>query len=248
MTDRPVYVASGKLRVITGCSSVSDSTLRSWANANLVRCARLPGGKRLYHLQDILGKLGLKSQPDDVKTTTSKPSATKISYIYARVSSSKQKTAGDLTRQIEAMQQAYPNHQVIKDVASGLNYKRKGLQTILERCLQGLVAEVVVSDRDRLARFGVELLEWLFSWCKVRFVVQASVISETTTSTQELADDLLAVCNFFVARNNGRRAKRNNERRRAIADADQSAHGGDQDGPDATTDVEEVDGSGEVHL
>ena len=79
----------------------------------------------------------------------------KRSYIYARVSSAKQK--GDLDRQIQDLQEAYPGHIVIRDIASGVNFKRKGLQTILEHVLSGLVNEVVVMRRDRLARIGADL-------------------------------------------------------------------------------------------
>ena len=57
------------------------------------------------------------------------------------------------------MQEHFPNAEVITDVASGLNYRRKGLATILERIHQGDKLTLVVACRDRLARFGTELIE-----------------------------------------------------------------------------------------
>ena len=84
--------------------------------------ARIPyiktqSGQRRYDVQTYLGN--------------SKPNTT---ICYCRVSSHKQ--TGDLQRQVAFMQQQYPNAEIITDVASGLNYRRKGLATILERLHQ----------------------------------------------------------------------------------------------------------------
>lgn len=250
------FYAASKIRTLAGGIGVSDSTLRSWANNDLIRCIRMPGGKRLYALQDVVARFQGLPRTTDASTSTTpaipETIATRQPYIYARVSSNKQKEAGDLQRQIQILQTLYPKHIVIQDTASGLNYHRRGLRTLLERCMQGMVSQVVVSDRDRLARFGVELLEWLFQKCNVSLVVHANANTEASTSTdvddsKELADDLLAVCNFFVARNNGRRASRNRRTRSTLAIAT-STHGGDQDQQSTTTDSEEMDCSSSVHI
>jgi len=134
----------------------------------------------------------------------------KRSYIYARVSSIKQK--GDLDRQVEDLQKAYPGHIVIRDIASGVNFKRKGLQTILEHVLSGLVEEVVVMHRDRLARIGADLLEFIFSKVGTKLVVHGT--NADAEDKHDLADDLLAVTTLFVASYNGRRAAENRKRRK----------------------------------
>lgn len=134
----------------------------------------------------------------------------KRSYIYARVSSAKQK--GDLDRQIQDLQEAYPGHVVIRDIASGVNFKRKGLQTILEHVLSGLVNEVVVMHRDRLARIGADLLEFIFSKVGTKLVVHGT--NADAEDKHDLADDLLAVTTLFVASYNGRRAAENRKRRK----------------------------------
>ncbi len=177
---------------------VHASTLRGWAEAGTLDYKRLPGGKRLYNQQQLLQLIG-----------ASTTSATRARIIYARVSSQHQKA--DLERQIQDLQQAYPHHQIIKDIASGLNWKRPGLLSLLERVSSGAVEEIVVAYRDRLCRFGLELLEWIFSKYEVRLVVHNQV--ETPPDpTAELAEDLLAIANYFVAKNNGKRA---GEKRRA---------------------------------
>ena len=65
----------------------------------------------------------------------------------------------DLQRQIQDLQEAYPQHIVLSDVGSGLNLKRKGPLSLLERVLLGVVQEVVVLHKDRLCRYGTELME-----------------------------------------------------------------------------------------
>lgn len=178
---------------------ISHSGLRKWALEGKVSYKQLPGGNRLYSIDDIHRIFGGKRQE------------TKEKVIYARVSSSHQKE--DLDRQIEDLKQAYPNHRIIYDVASGLNFSRKGLQALLDGVFDRTIQEVVVAYRDRLCRFGFELFESVFKRFEVRLVVH-NKSTDHSTSNPELAEDLLAVVNFFVARNNGKRSSENRKRRR----------------------------------
>lgn len=78
----------------------------------------------------------------------------KKKVCYARVSSSKQKR--DLERQIENLKKHYPDHEIISDIGSGVNYRRKGFQAILERVYSGdNIGEVVITHKDRLCRYGI---------------------------------------------------------------------------------------------
>lgn len=196
------YVPAAQIRELF---QVHSSTLRGWAEAGRIECRRLPGGKRLYSKQQLEQLIGGST------------SVKRSKFIYARVSSHHQKA--DLERQIQDLQQAYPNHQLVKDVASGLNWKRPGLLSLLERVSAGTVSEVVVAYRDRLCRFGLELVEWIFSKHGVRLIVH-NKMETAPNPTTELADYLLAVANFFVARNNGQRA---GQKRRARSEAKQRA-------------------------
>lgn len=78
-------------------------------------------------------------------------------FIYCRVSSRKQ--SEDLERQKQYLLSKYPEYTVIEDVGSGINFNRKGLSTILEYSMQKRIGNIVVAYKDRLARFGFELLE-----------------------------------------------------------------------------------------
>ena len=178
-----MYVPSRKACLELG---VHANTLRRWADEGKIRYIRTAGGKRLYDCSSI-----------------EQSSSTKKNYCYCRVSSSKQKD--DLERQVSFMQSKYPDHTVLKDVGSGLNFKRKQLLFLLEECAMGRVGEVVVAYRDRLCRFGFELLEWFFSKNSVKLVV---LEQQELSPQQELVADLLSVIGTFSCRVHGLRKYR----------------------------------------
>ena len=103
------------------------------------------------------------------------------------------------------MRELYPDAEIVTDVAGGLNWQRKGLLSILERLHRGDKLDVVVAHRDRLARFGFELIEWL--------VVQNGgtvlVLNQPDASPEsELTEDLLAILHTFSCRMHGLRRYR----------------------------------------
>jgi len=173
---------------------ISRSTLTKWADQDKIRFRRINGHKRIYHIRDIEEKLGCA----EAETTENKKKV-----IYCRVSSSKQKE--DLQRQISALKAKYPDHIVYKDIGSGLNYNRPRFKAVLDGIFSESIGEVVVSYKDRLCRYGFELVEFLCKQHGTKIVVENHIQGESDDKG-ELAEDLLAVCNFFVARNNGRRS------------------------------------------
>jgi predicted site-specific integrase-resolvase len=122
------------------------------------------------------------------------------SICYCRVSSLKQKQ--DLERQVGYMSNQYPGYHIVKDIGSGLNFKRPGLLSLLESAERGNLQQVVVSSKDRLCRFGFELFEWFFNKHNVKLVVLESI---DKSPEQELADDVMSVMQVFNCRRNGRR-------------------------------------------
>ena len=180
----------------------SPSALRSWANNGILRCIRTPGsGKRLYDVNQL----------DELMGHSSARATTSCSIIYARVSSSKQRS--DLQRQVRELQQAYPNHRVITDIASGINFKRPGLRALLDAVHRRGVSQVVVMHRDRLARFAIDLLEYIFRQQSVKLVVHRQC-QAGAESTQQLAEDLMAITTVFVASHHGKRAAEGRRRRK----------------------------------
>jgi hypothetical protein len=100
------------------------------------------------------------------------------------------------------MRADFPEHIIVTDVASGINFKRRGLLSILDRAYRGEVEEVVVAYRDRLARFASELIEWQLRTCGAKLVVQHQGMG---TPESELVDDMLSIVTVFACRRNGRR-------------------------------------------
>ncbi|MCP3661408.1 MAG: recombinase family protein [Gammaproteobacteria bacterium] len=89
-----------------------------------------------------------------------------------------------------------------QDIASGINFKGKGLRTILDRVHEGLVSGVVVMRKDRLSRFATDLLEHFFRKAGIKFVVHCA--NEDLEGPTELA-----ITTVFVASNNGKRSAQN---------------------------------------
>ncbi len=205
--NKDVYVSA---KHIQQSYKISSQTLRNWAcegKLEHVSCGN--GGKRLYsvnHLRTLLGVTPINN--------TLMPAETKAGIIYARVSSPAQKQAGDLQRQIDQLQLHYPSYRLIQDVGSGLNFKRKGLLTLLDLVSSNMVSEIVVLHKDRLCRFGLELLEYVFKKAGVKLVVFNNNENAPNSSSAELADDIISITTVFVARHNGQRAAANRKRRR----------------------------------
>jgi predicted site-specific integrase-resolvase len=98
------------------------------------------------------------------------------------------------------MQERYPNAEIIKDIGSGLNFKRKGLRALLERLLRGDKLKIVVAHRDRLARFGFDLIKFLVE----KNGGELLVLDPTLASAEaELTADLLATLHHFSCRMHG---------------------------------------------
>lgn len=194
------YISAAKIKKRF---DVSNQILRQWADAGKINCVRLPSGKRLY-------------KSSDIESTFKSPSKPRIKVCYARVSSEKQKE--DLDRQIQFLQNSFPHHQIFHDIGSGLNWKRKGFTSLLDKVYDKLIEEIVVSYRDRLCRFGFELIEWICEKSGTKIVVLntpvCSELREGESHTSELAEDLLAITTVFVARNNGLRSASNRRNRR----------------------------------
>jgi putative resolvase len=178
------YITSATVREHYG---VSNTSLQRWANDGKIKTIRTTGGHRLYERESIAKLFGDQKEK------------TKRRVCYARVSSAKQKE--DLERQAEDLKKDYPNHEIIKDVGSGVNFNRKGFKTLVDSIIDGDIQELVISHKDRLTRFGYELIEQLCKKFDCTIVVQFK--DERHNPEEELAEDLLAITTVFVARHNG---------------------------------------------
>lgn len=195
----PKYVAYGKVR---NSYDVSSQTIKNWALRGAIEYKTIQNKDRktwLYNLESI-GDYISKSEDKLLPKQYNR-------IIYTRVSSKKQES--DLQRQCNLLQYHYPEATIIKDIGSGLNFKRIGFNKLLSKIFRGEVDEIVVTFKDRLLRFGYELFEKLcheFNCKIVVFSINNSLNDIEESETQELQEDLLSIVNVFVARRNGKRA------------------------------------------
>jgi len=178
------------LKAIKRHFGVSSGTLRRWADNGKIGSIRTPGGHRLFKL------------PEGTVATEEKEEALPGDgvVVYVRVSSGKQRD--DLERQTAYMLSHRPGSRVVKDVASGINWKRPGLLALLDGAIDGTIKEVVVASRDRLSRLGFDIVEWMLRrhGCAVTVLQTADQSPE-----EELSDDLLSIVQVFCCRRNGKR-------------------------------------------
>lgn len=149
------------------------------------------GKQRMYDVKKYLSEKGIN------QTT-----ANKKRICYCRVSSPKQKE--DLKRQVDYMKKEYPYHEIITDVASGLNYEREGLKKLLVYAMEGELEEVVIAYKDRLTRFGYEMIEWIIKE-KSNGKIKVLNNNEEMTPTEEISKDIVAIMNVYTAKINGLR-------------------------------------------
>lgn len=181
---------------------IHPDTLRRWANSGKVKVAGFtPGNQRLFDLRDFerLG-VSLTSRPIQRQRPT---------IAYARISSHDQKD--DLKRQVEMLELYCSSngwqYELIKDLGSGMNYHKKGLKKLIRALCHQEVGRIVVTHKDRLLRFGSELI---FSICShVGCEVVVINASDDSTYEEDLTRDVLEIITVFSARLYGSRSHQN---------------------------------------
>ena len=177
---------------------IAVGTLRRWHRLGLLMpSCRTISGHRRY-------------QGDTVQSVGGAGPATGKTICYARVSSHDQ--AEQLKTQAwrlekHCVESGFDGIEVISDLDSGLNYRKKGLQRLLQEILRGRVARLVLITKDRLLRFGSELL---FRICEF-FHVEVIVLDTVPDASRErqLTEDLVEILTVLSSRLYGSRSRKN---------------------------------------
>ena len=106
------------------------------------------------------------------------------------------------------MMKKYNKYEIIEDIGSGINFNRKGLRKIIKLGIEGKINKLVVAYKDRLTRFGFDLIEDLlkeYSNCDI--LVEND--KEDKEPKEELVDDVLQILNVYTAKMNGLRKYKN---------------------------------------
>ena len=172
-------------------------------SGELLPTRKTRGGTKYYATSELLGHQAAVTDP--------------LTICYARVSSHDQKA--ELERQHAALEAYCAAHgwrtQVIRDLGSGMNYRKKGLQELLELILHRRTARLVVTHKDRLLRFGAELV---FSLCELQGIEIVIIHQGEQPSFEEkLAQDVLEIITVFSARLYGARSHKSKRLLDALA-------------------------------
>lgn len=168
---------------------ICRKTLHRWAEENKIETIRTEGGWRKYNLEKYLNNI----------------TGSRIKVCYCRVSSSDRKE--DLERQVLYLKEKYPLHEVITDIGSGINFKRKGLLRIIKLAFDNLLEELVVTYKDRLCRIGYDLIfHILTTYSGTNIIVENKV---DKTIAQEITEDLIEIITVYSSKIYGTRSYKN---------------------------------------
>lgn len=187
-----ILLVAERLIGVAGARSmlgVSSRTLRRYTAEGRLPDRRSPGGRRIFSLAEIAAIQHRRGR------ATPEFGAGAV-VLYGRVSSRRQAQAGELERQMDALRRRAQARRVageFTDVASGLSDRRSGLRRALRACLSPEVTELWVTDFERLARFGVGVIEQLLSAHGVQIVVVCDGGAIASSADSDLVRDLLWV-------------------------------------------------------
>ena len=181
-------------------NNVHQRTLYLWETKGLIETIRTGGNHRLYNVKKYIEKTKCKNTVCENLDELDK--LDKLNICYVRVSTNNQKD--DLARQKELMHQKYPSYLIIEDIGSGLNLNKRGIRKIIKLAIAGKINELVVAYRDRLTRFGFELIEeFIKDYSKGKLIVLNE--TEKLEPEEEIVKDIMAIMNVYVAKMNGLR-------------------------------------------
>lgn len=172
---------------------LSKSTLRTYEKEGKIETIRLKTGWRKFNVKKYLLDNNIEIKE-----------GVKKNIIYCRVSSYDRKE--DLARQVDFLQNKYPLYEVITDIGSGINFKRKGLKKIIKMAIANELNEVVITYKDRLCRIGYELVEFL-----LKDYSNAKIIIENTEEkniNEEITQDLIEIITVYSSKLHGRRSNK----------------------------------------
>lgn len=168
---------------------VSTSTLRRWESEGKLKPERTMGNQRIYTETHLSIARSLKTGKAPTRVV-----------VYCRVSSSGQKD--DLQSQVSAMEQfclaqGASITDLVQEIGGGLNFKRPKFLQIIQWAIAGEVQVLYVAHKDRLCRFGFELVEQILQWSGGKIIVANA---ETLSPHEELVQDLLSIIHCFSSR------------------------------------------------
>lgn len=184
-----------RMREVATLLGVTPQTLRTWSNEGYIEAVKGKGGHRRFKRSEVRRLMQL----------TNPQSSEKFCLIYCRVSTTIQRD--NLKRQrarleAYAVANGFIIEKIYEDIASGMNFKRRGLLKLLNHCHTHTIKTVIIEFKDRLARFGVALIQEMLASFGTELIIVNRVESDYK---QEIIDDMIAIIVHFSSRLYGKR-------------------------------------------
>ena len=181
-------------KTVTQMLGVSAQTLRNWDKDGKLKPSYVKSNGYRYYSEDSI-----------LSYTQERKTKKNLNVIgYARVSSKKQ--SDDLERQVNNIKQylssKYETFDIITDIGSGINYKKPGLLKLIEKINKKEVDLIVVLYKDRLLRFGFELVEY---FAELNNVIIEVLDKIDKNQDEELVEDLVQIITVFSCKIQGKR-------------------------------------------
>ena len=170
---------------------VKRHTLYKYDREGLIKTIRSPGGKRFYNVKEYLKNNNMIPSEPEVKK--------KRNICYARVSSHSQKE--ELENQKAILKQVYPDYELLYDIGSGINFKRKNFLKIIEYGLNDELETLVITYKDRLCRIGYDLVSILLKNTEIK-----ELYNNNKSPEEEVVNDLIEIITVFSSRVYGLRS------------------------------------------
>ena len=204
ITNQDLTKTHYKTGEVAKMMGVTPITIVRWDNEGKIHFGRTETDRRLISKEDLVDFLKRQKMYFEI------PDKDKMDVVYARVSTRKQVDDGDLDRQVLAIIDQVPdliNPIILKEQGSGLNAKRKKLNYLLNLVMDDKVSRIFVTYKERLSRFGFELIEAVCKKHKVEIVVLHD--SKEKTLEQELSEDMMMLLASFSGKLYGARSHKN---------------------------------------
>ena len=179
-------------------------TLNRYVREGKIKVTELANGRYEYDDNDIFASVGKRKEMHGTKIIS-----------YSRVSAYEQRNQlKDQTQRIyeSCISRGLELEEQLEDIGSGMSSDRKNFDKLCQMIFQGDVQTLVIENKDRLIRFGFEMLERFFKYFGCQIIVLNDSI-ENKTYEQELTDDLISVIHYFTMKSHLHRRKLNKIRK-----------------------------------
>ena len=172
-------------------------TLRNWEKQGKIKTIRSPGGKRYYDINNFMTDIENNSDIKENHNSDVKENKNiRRKICYCRVSSYSQKP--ELENQIKYMTEKFPNHEILYDIGSGINFNRSNLNKIINYGIKNELEELAIAYKDRLCRIGYELIEKiLIENSNTNIIIEND---EIKSPEEELTNDLIEIITVFSSK------------------------------------------------